>query len=134
MEDEKLITSDNKLTLNAKEHIDYVIQNFDFKKVHKVMTFLDWKWALIPTFGVPDIREMKKVARKLLVAMAKDGVEFGCWTGTGGFKAIRGYDSLELSFEVDTWTTEGLNYGAKYEAAKLLKDRQLKMKKIIKSN
>lgn len=43
--------------------IDEVIADFNFEKVHRVMEFLKWEWA---GRGVPDVPEMKRVARELL--------------------------------------------------------------------
>ena len=31
-------------TINKKEHIQYIIENFNFEKVYKVMESLHWTW------------------------------------------------------------------------------------------
>jgi hypothetical protein len=41
-----------------------VISTFDFDKVHKVMTFLNWTWYYDT---VPDLLELKSKAQQLLV-------------------------------------------------------------------
>ena len=33
-----------EIELELLKEIDNVTRSFDFEKVHKVMTFLDWKW------------------------------------------------------------------------------------------
>lgn len=40
-----------------------VISTFDFDKVHKVMTFLNWTWHFKE---VPDLHELKSKAQQLL--------------------------------------------------------------------
>jgi hypothetical protein len=50
------------------KEIDYIIENFDYDRVEKVMEVLDWTWAVhtdSPTRR-PTIKEMQKVNRKYL--------------------------------------------------------------------
>lgn len=46
-----------------KKLIKEVLSNFDFEKVHKVMTFLDWTWRYD---RVPDVLELRHTAERLL--------------------------------------------------------------------
>lgn len=46
-----------------QDGIDYIMDNFDFGKVHKVMEFLDWNWAGYDEISEGDIR---RYARKLI--------------------------------------------------------------------
>lgn len=81
--------------------IDEILQEFDFEKVHKVMKFLKWQWAF--TNGIPNIEDMKKLAKDLLTRVCEE--KTSC-TGTGGFTARR-YEKgiLSLEFNVTTWDT-----------------------------
>jgi hypothetical protein len=69
--------------------IDDIIDEFNFEKVHKTMTALDWKWA-IPVTGddgslilqVPNLARLKEFARYRLIGSIKTGLCF-----SGGLKA-----------------------------------------------
>jgi hypothetical protein len=69
--------------------IDDIIDEFDFKKVHKAMTALDWKWA-IPITGndgtlelqIPSLSRLKKFARYRLINSIETRFCF-----SGGLKA-----------------------------------------------
>ena len=82
--------------------IDDIIDEFNFEKVHKAMTALDWKWA-IPITGndgtlelqVPSLSRLKKFARYLLINSIETGLCF-----SGGLKA-------EYSAAKPEETTEG---------------------------
>lgn len=97
--------------------IDDVMDNFDFHRVHKVMKFLNWKWAFAED-GVPEVWELKKEARRLLSDCLYEMIKHGedNWTiATGGFrvKATNYKDSdvedddfhlgLQLTFELEDW-------------------------------
>jgi hypothetical protein len=54
------------MELEAK-HYDTImdcLDEFDFEKVHRVMKFLNWKWADIA--DVPEVSDMRKFCRKYL--------------------------------------------------------------------
>lgn len=48
----------------VEKAIDECLSEFDFKRVHKVMTFLKWKWR---DKGVPKIYDLVKAAEKQLI-------------------------------------------------------------------
>jgi hypothetical protein len=81
---------------SIREQYRYIIANFDFEKVHKVMEFLNWEWR---EQGVPNIPQLKETAMMLLDTVCEKGD--GTITATGGFTAelIDGY--LELRFCVE---------------------------------
>lgn len=97
----------------TQKQIDYVLDYFDFEKVHKTMEALDWNWST--TEGVPMIGELRSRARELLteaVTKVKQNQEFGAGhtIATGGFRATANrYEDdpekiyLRLSFEVADW-------------------------------
>jgi len=92
-----------------QEHIDEVMDEFDFGKVAKAMKSLNWVWATVD-FTVPEEGTLRQQARKLL-GLAYDGaIEFNVspyTTGTGGFEATysKEYDNLGLKFIVASWET-----------------------------
>lgn len=79
---------------SKEQLINEVLDNFDFEKVHKVMTFLDWKWISLSegTNEVPSIARMVRSAQQYL-SMAYDGLAKAShgdnryMVGCGGFEA-----------------------------------------------
>jgi len=88
-------------------HWDWIVQNFDWNKVHKTMIALDWKWFfndIVPegiegNMRTPSINEMKHLAEDLLYKVYID--ETIKMSAKGGFEAIREDDELSLSFVID---------------------------------
>jgi len=82
--------------------------NFDFKKVHKTMTFLDWRWGI--EAKVPSLEEIKSHAKEKLKRVCRDSNgqdRFGI--NSGGFLGeIVSHESeiLRLSFVLSDWDTE----------------------------
>lgn len=85
-----------------QEMQDEIMDNFDFEKVHTVMTALDWRWC--STNGVPEKSDLRRSARKML----RDCVELNRG-GTGGFKVSidRENGILTLLFVVEEWDAIG---------------------------
>lgn len=79
---------------SKEQLINEVLDNFDFEKVHKVMTFLNWRWISLSegTSEVPSIAKLVRSAQQYL-SMAYDGLskidhkESEYMTGSGGFEA-----------------------------------------------
>ena len=96
--------------------INDVMERFDFDKVHKVMTFLNWTWATTTGGTVPSIDELKACAYQLLHLAVQSHEErgrplTGSNVATGGFEAaVVVYDSgraeLCLLFYVDSKSQE----------------------------
>lgn len=66
----------------VKQQIDYIMDTFDFKRVHDVMKLLNWKWVSSEN-GVPSEYELRKKARMLMEQSANERSGIG----TGGFYA-----------------------------------------------
>jgi hypothetical protein len=69
--------------------IDYIIDEFNFEKVHIAMTALDWKWVIPSTVDdgslrlqVPTLVRLKEFARYQLIGSIKSGLY-----SSGGLKA-----------------------------------------------
>jgi len=95
--------------MNLYSKIDEVMDRFDFDKVHKVMTFLDWTWAWEGT--VPSVETLKAEAYRQLstaidVYVQQGEPKTGMTVASGGFQAsvvtfVTGKPKLELLFYVD---------------------------------
>lgn len=114
------------MTYNHKEHINFIMDSFDFEKVHKYMKLDDWKWGIIN--AIPTVEELKSTARNLLVSIKNE--ESGYYVSTGGFTAMKCYDSLRLMFSIDDVDSEFVNFKDSYEKDKKQKERQNKLEVI----
>ena len=94
----------------TQETIDDIMDNFDYEKVHEVMDFLEWKWALDDGCCVPSINDLRRRSRQLMkevVSNLERNEEYN--VSTGGF-TVRGWRApddgkifLELSFVLTNW-------------------------------
>ncbi len=76
--------------------INEVIENFDFVRVHKAMTALNWEWYGI---GVPTEQQLKDKARSLLIEMMNQDREIK-HLSTGGFACDYKDGTISLKFVV----------------------------------
>lgn len=83
--------------------IDYILDHFDFEKVHRAMVALDWEWASCD--GVPEISDLRRCARRLL-READEGAYRR--VAAGGFVAEKSHGFLTLHFEIDS--VDGSDY------------------------
>lgn len=98
--------------MNLYSKIDEVMDRFEFDKVHRVMTFLNWTWAQSSGNCVPTVETLKAEAyRQLSMAIdlfVKQGQPLtGMVVASGGFQAsvetfISGPPKLQLLFYVDS--------------------------------
>jgi len=96
------------------KHYDLILDcldEFDFDKVRRVMTLLDWKYAV--SKEVPDIQTLRKNARKYLTEAAKEALQKNCefTCSTGGFRyeaKLYSYDFvwLRMSFIIEEWDND----------------------------
>lgn len=102
--------------MSLHDAVPIILNRFDFDKVQKVMTFLNWRWQ--GAAQSPTEMELIDCARDLLhtcVALfEKQGCPVhGMFTATGGFEAVihtfaKGPPKLELLFYVDSSSHGGL--------------------------
>lgn len=88
-------------TLESK--FEWVLDGFDFEKVHRIMTFLDWKWFTLDGVKVPSINQMKEFCRELFEEVAsgeKDNM------ASGGFSVRKYGDNIVLEFILADETSE----------------------------
>tara|TARA_R110000868_G_scaffold153267_3_gene378628 strand:+ start:1698 stop:2015 length:318 start_codon:yes stop_codon:yes gene_type:complete len=69
----------------VNDEIDYILETFNFDRVHVAMTALDWKWSKqnIQPSAVPTIARLKLTAKMLLETACKEQTTI-C---TGGLQA-----------------------------------------------
>ena len=94
-----------------QEHIDEIMDQFNFGKVAEAMLALDWRW-IDADFGVPEEGELRKHARRLLsnvydYALKEDDGDDDFTMATGGFEAsyYPKLNKLGLKFVVESWDT-----------------------------
>jgi len=83
------------MTPKQQDALDNIMDSFDFDKVHKVMVFLNWKWANMDGgIEIPEKYELRSEARRLL----KMAIEEKAIVSTGGFIAEyrEGEEGVEL--------------------------------------
>jgi len=98
------------MTPKQQDALDNIMDSFDFDKVHKVMVFLNWKWANgNGGLEVPEKYELRSEARRLL----KMAIEEKTTVSTGGFLAEYIEDEeggwMDLKFVVSKWDEEVKN-------------------------
>lgn len=84
-----------------EQHIEEIMDWFDFGKVAKVMKYLEWDWVFE---GIPEEPTIRQHARGLL----SEAYDYRrSYLAYGGFvaKYDEEYDQLELSFVVSDWRT-----------------------------
>lgn len=92
------------------DHIDNIMDCFDFRKVHDTMVLLNWQWT--PIGGVPEEWQIRQEARRLLIyaySNAESTKETSC-VGTGGLRAEATFyegkfEGLRLMFVLTEWDT-----------------------------
>lgn len=101
------------------QHIEEVMDEFNFNKVKEVMDIMDWQWSrtINPDgVGVPEISTMRKLVREMmwdLYIKYSYRSNTNVFSSTGGFHVlyIKGNDELgmwdrfKVSFEVANWDT-----------------------------
>lgn len=77
--------------------IERIMNEYDWDKVHKVMTFLDWKWGSGPggTLEIPNVDRLKKRAKEMLEDVAGSAGWMSLWCG--GFIADKMTEDGELA-------------------------------------
>ena len=84
----------------------YILDNFDFRKVHTAMRSIDWQWQHgADGFKVPSTQRLFEVARRILTSV-EDG-ETAC-ISTGGFTAYIEDGILGLEFVLEVCNTEDM--------------------------
>ncbi len=84
-----------------EEQIKFILDDFDFKKIHSVMKFLTLKWKFNKDiYKVPNIAELRNAAELCLNKVANSPDEISHFS-IGGFEADKIENTLELRFVLD---------------------------------
>jgi len=81
-----------------KAKLEICLSRFDFEKVHRTMTKINWEWH---NTGVPTIEQLEATAEQLLRSANKDAQENeskASTHATGGFQAVYADETFTLSF------------------------------------
>lgn len=76
-----------------REHFDTILdilESIDYERIKSVMDHLNWGWSLKDEFKVPELHEIRKSARRILVECAESTLSSDTGEyiiGTGGFRA-----------------------------------------------
>jgi hypothetical protein len=100
----------------TRNFIDEIMREFDFDKVQRVMTFLNWEWAIgnPSNLNVPSVSRIQSVARELLEESARK--RGGRSTGGLAVTFREGLEdgfpwvSMGLSFEIENYDFDGEYY------------------------
>lgn len=104
--------------------VNYILENFGYDEVIKVMKFLDWKWGGIIEVGEKELREkitylFSKIYKKRI--LSKEPIDS---IGTGGLKCsiIMCGDSyrLQCEFVLSSWDTDCYEDDIEYRRVKNL--------------
>lgn len=93
--------------MTKDEQIAEIINEFDWKKVHRVMVALDWEWE--ECGGVPDIKRMKCSANRHLDCVWNEAISDNLTDiriRSGGFVASYSCGYLSLSFCAEHWAVD----------------------------
>lgn len=100
------------ISKNAQDHIDEIMDYFEFEKVQRIMEAVKWRWfSPNEEPRTPDTADLRQKARELLKD-AWQGINGGTAyrVSTGGLVASCYQNEqgkwLKLTFEVDSWDTE----------------------------
>lgn len=88
--------------MDYEDQIEEIFHYFDFYKVRCVMLALDWKWAFESNLRIPNVEDMKNMAKRLLKDVSGSEGTMEC----GGFRAQCRNGELSLSFVVESWFVE----------------------------
>jgi hypothetical protein len=85
---------------NYNKQINYIINNFNFQRVKRVMDFLEWQWF---EEGIPELETIIKFARELLNQCVTYNHK---QLSSGGFLVTKYEDRLDLKFVVEEFDSE----------------------------
>ena len=114
------------MTYSDEEHIDNIMDSFDFEKVRKYMEDNDWRWGIINL--IPTVEELKSTSLELLMNIKDE--EVGYCMSTGGFTVVKCYDSLRLMFSIEDIDSEIVNLKSTYKKDQKQKERKEKLEVI----
>lgn len=100
---------------NRQKVINHIIDKFDFDKVHRIMTIMDWQWNIDNDYYIPSADEIKSRAIELLNNTYSDILmDNDLWydDGSGGLEVLYDptEDFLELKFVIEERSFSGYEW------------------------
>jgi hypothetical protein len=86
-----------------EEQIEEIIENMDWEKIHRTMTYLNWQWR---DDGVPSIGKLVNEASRLLREVDQPANGGYARQGTGGLYATNTGYTLNLEFVLNSWQSD----------------------------
>jgi hypothetical protein len=87
--------------MKSKEQIKIILADCDFKLIHSVMNFLNWKWTYSNgEKKVPPVADLISIAEDCLNNVA-DSEDKSATCSVGGFEAEKIEGILELRFNIE---------------------------------
>ena len=86
------------------DEIDYILDTFNFERVHVAMLALDWKWR--DPLAVPTIARLKQRAKFLLDSAYKEQITIA----TGGLQAVYHPPIKDLDLLIDSGPILSLSF------------------------
>lgn len=98
--------------MKNKEQIKIVLEDFDFKKVHRAMTHEGLKWRFENGIRVPTLQELEHNAKLYLEKVASSKEEIAIFK-LGGFCASKEGGILQLQFILEESNPLGSLFNSK---------------------
>jgi hypothetical protein len=95
--------------MDKNKAIENILENLDFDKIHKVMTFLDWKWfesEEVPTIGKIVTNVQKHLSRTIdeaLEAREDKTIKTGGFAYYATLDDKKELDYVQVIFELTSW-------------------------------
>lgn len=94
---------------SKQDHIDNIMDNFDFSRVASTMKYLNWQWVYSDT-GVPEEPELRQTARRYLNQVhdyaTAQGRKYTMATGGFVYSYDPQYSEMTLTFELTGWSSQ----------------------------
>lgn len=97
------------ITERQQQAIDDVMDQFDFERVHRVMTFLQWMWSDEQgSLNVPELSDVRRFARRIMKnTMSESNAKGGpFYIESGGFCCHVEDEVLNLKFVIEDWMVD----------------------------
>jgi len=100
-----------KYNFSFQSKIAFVVKNFDYEFILRVMKYLNWEYALPDGNRVPSLEEIIILSERLMNLAVEEYIKENSVRialKTGGFVATVDRDEVELSFEFENFSSEAI--------------------------
>ena len=119
------------MTYSDDEHIDYIIDRFDFERVRRYIKIEgNWGYNTNGDAYVPSENELKSHALEMIMRLLKEDGECE-WVKSGGFTVRKCDDYVTLTYSVSEVDSAYINYKrTSYKKDRTNKERKEKLNEI----